>query len=60
MIGTLFLRSYERGERIYTAMQARGFEGRKAANGISGLGWRDVFFITAIPAYFLTIRLILR
>jgi cobalt/nickel transport system permease protein len=28
MVGTLFLRSYERSERIYAAMQARGFEGQ--------------------------------
>jgi cobalt/nickel transport system permease protein len=28
MVGTLFLRSYERGERVYAAMVARGFEGR--------------------------------
>jgi cobalt/nickel transport system permease protein len=27
MIGTLFIRSYERGERIYVAMLARGFDG---------------------------------
>jgi cobalt/nickel transport system permease protein len=26
MVGSLFLRSYERSERIYAAMQARGFE----------------------------------
>ncbi len=28
MIGTLFIRSYERGERVYAAMVARGFDGR--------------------------------
>ena len=28
MIGTLFIRSYERGERVYAAMTARGFDGR--------------------------------
>jgi len=28
MIGTLFIRSYERGERVYAAMLARGFSGR--------------------------------
>ena len=28
MIGTLFIRSYERGERIYAAMMARGFDGQ--------------------------------
>lgn len=27
MIGTLFLRSYERGERVYLAMLSRGFQG---------------------------------
>ena len=27
MIGTLFIRSYERGERVYAAMMARGFNG---------------------------------
>jgi cobalt/nickel transport system permease protein len=28
MVGTLFIRSYERGERVYAAMVARGFDGR--------------------------------
>ncbi|MFC2015116.1 cobalt ECF transporter T component CbiQ [Chloroflexota bacterium] len=28
MIGTLFIRSYERGERVYAAMTARGFDGQ--------------------------------
>ena len=28
MVGSLFLRSYERSERIYGAMQARGFDGQ--------------------------------
>jgi cobalt/nickel transport system permease protein len=28
MVGSLFLRAYERSERIYAAMQARGFEGQ--------------------------------
>lgn len=28
MVGSLFLRSYERSERIYAAMQARGYTGR--------------------------------
>ena len=27
LVGSLFLRSYERSERIYGAMQARGFDG---------------------------------
>ncbi len=28
MIGTLFIRSYEKGERVYAAMLARGFDGQ--------------------------------
>jgi cobalt/nickel transport system permease protein len=28
MIGTLFIRSYERGERVYASMVARGFDGQ--------------------------------
>jgi len=28
MVGTLFIRSYERGERVYAAMAARGFDGQ--------------------------------
>jgi cobalt/nickel transport system permease protein len=28
MIGALFVRSYERGERVYAAMLSRGYDGR--------------------------------
>jgi cobalt/nickel transport system permease protein len=28
MVGTLFIRSYERGERVYAAMLSRGFDGQ--------------------------------
>ena len=47
MIGTLFIRSYERSERVYTAMVARGFDGQarvldtlrfKKADALFGLG----------------------
>jgi cobalt/nickel transport system permease protein len=31
MIGTLFLRTYERAERVYHAMQARGYQGQAQA-----------------------------
>ncbi|MCX6004756.1 MAG: cobalt ECF transporter T component CbiQ [Chloroflexi bacterium] len=31
MIGTLFIRSYERGERVYVAMLARGYNGEVSA-----------------------------
>jgi len=42
MVGSLFLRSYERSERIYAAMQARGFDGtfrHLAARPIGPRAW---------------------
>jgi cobalt/nickel transport system permease protein len=44
MIGTLFIRSYERGERVYAAMMARGFDGQTRT--LESLNFRqlDVFF----------------
>ncbi|HET8778123.1 MAG TPA: cobalt ECF transporter T component CbiQ [Candidatus Limnocylindria bacterium] len=42
MVGSLFLRSYERSERIYAAMQSRGFDGsfrHLASQRISRSAW---------------------
>jgi cobalt/nickel transport system permease protein len=44
MIGTLFIRSYERAERVYAAMLARGFEGRVKASSRLRLRPADVHF----------------
>jgi cobalt/nickel transport system permease protein len=51
-VGALFLRAYERGERVYLAMLARGFAGRmptawQAAGAASGREW---VFGSAVPA----------
>lgn len=50
MLGTLFLRSYERAERIYAAMLARGFQGpRRPVTALSfargDLYFAAVFFV---------------
>jgi len=47
MVGTLFIRSYERGERVYGAMVARGFEGQ--IRTLSRLQFRtaDLYFTVA-------------
>ncbi len=44
MIGTLFIRSYERGERVYAAMLSRGFDGEMRT--LSGTAFRaaDAYF----------------
>jgi cobalt/nickel transport system permease protein len=53
MIGTLFIRSYERGERVYAAMVSRGYEGQ--VNGIDTLAFArlDACFAT-VAVLFLT------
>ncbi|MBA7603783.1 Energy-coupling factor transporter transmembrane protein EcfT [subsurface metagenome] len=44
MIGTLFIRSYERGERVYAAMMARGFDGQTRTLEKPSFSQRDAFF----------------
>ena len=45
MIGSLFIRSYERAERIYIAMQSRGYSGTVNTLDTSVLTRQDVIFI---------------
>lgn len=44
MVGTLFLRSYERGERVYVAMLARGFDGKTLTLSNLHLARQDFYF----------------
>lgn len=48
MIGTLFIRSYERGERVYVAMISRGFDGHSRTLGRLHFDRLDTYFITTI------------
>ena len=58
MIGTLFLRSYERGERVYLAMLARGFQGQMPLSEHARLRAADYGSLFAVVAVFLGIRMI--
>lgn len=51
MIGSLFLRTYDRSERVYAAMQARGYDGEPRF--LWGRGWRavEVVLSVALVAY---------
>lgn len=40
MVGSLFLRSYERSERVYAAMLARGYQGQPLRPDAPPPGWR--------------------
>ena len=44
MIGTLFIRSYERGERVYGAMLSRGFDGEVRTLKALKFGRNDIYF----------------
>ncbi len=63
MVGSLFLRSYERSERVYGAMQARGFDGEFRSMGGRGLTATDwtafVVVAAAIAALALAGQLVL-
>jgi cobalt/nickel transport system permease protein len=56
MIGALFLRSYERGERVYLAMLARGFDGALPGPATSILRASDCAFFVATTALFMLLR----
>jgi len=47
MIATLFIRSYERGERVYLAMISRGYSGTVKSSSKMKIGLKDWFFAVA-------------
>jgi len=60
MVGSLFLRSYERSERVYAAMLARGYSGQIKARIAAPLSWRSIG-LGAIPVLiFLAIQVMAR
>ena len=46
MMGALFIRTYERGERVYQAMLARGYQGIPPVEKVPKGGRRDVVALT--------------
>lgn len=46
MIGSLFIRTYERGERVYQAMLSRGYQGIPPLEKVPSGGRRDVVALT--------------
>jgi cobalt/nickel transport system permease protein len=49
MIGTLFLRSFHRGERVYMAMLSRGYHGTMPETKVRRLGLREALFLSLTP-----------
>ncbi|MBE0447899.1 MAG: cobalt ECF transporter T component CbiQ [Actinobacteria bacterium] len=55
MVGSLFIRSFERAERVYAAMLARGYDGAIRTLDTLTLTWRDGLFSALFFTVFLTI-----
>jgi len=60
MIGSLFLRSYERSERIHAAMLSRGFDGAIRTLSSRELGRGDSLVVAAFLIYLLAVLLLSR
>jgi cobalt/nickel transport system permease protein len=58
MLGLLFIRSYERAERVYTAMLSRGFNGTVRTLNESKIKTADVVFSSVIFIYLTAARMI--
>jgi cobalt/nickel transport system permease protein len=56
MVGSLFLRSLARSERVYVAMQARGYSGELRSLERFALTTRDVIVVAVTVAALLTIQ----
>lgn len=57
-IGSLFIRSYERGERVYLAMASRGYDGTARGFDDAKLSTKDVVFAGGIVLTALAVRLL--
>ena len=49
MIGTLFLRSFHRAERVYFAMLSRGYHGAMPGVSLERFGTGEFLFLTIVP-----------
>lgn len=56
MIGHLLLKSWERAERVHTAMLARGFQGTFHLQRNTGFGLHELFFVISWTAVFAILR----
>ncbi|HEY4606485.1 MAG TPA: cobalt ECF transporter T component CbiQ [Acidimicrobiia bacterium] len=57
-LGSLFIRSYERGERVHRAMVARGFDGRMPVYGVRRATLREWVAGLSVPAIVMLLALL--
>lgn len=56
LVGNLFIRSYDRGERVYLAMGSRGFNGRIRTLDDYSFKYNDIFFGFGLALLLVIIR----
>ncbi|MCL2149624.1 MAG: cobalt ECF transporter T component CbiQ [Dehalococcoidia bacterium] len=57
MAGSLFIRSYDRAERVYGAMLLRGYDGTHRSLNSLRVGWADVLMVMAMTVLAVSISL---
>jgi cobalt/nickel transport system permease protein len=60
MAGTLFLRSFERADRIYAAMLSRGYDGEVRTLGLPALRTRDILIVLFFALLLAAIQILAR
>ena len=60
MIGTVFVRSYERAERVYCAMKMRGYQGTYPSSPLSSWKGLEAFALCLVVMVFLAFRIVSR
>ncbi len=56
ILAALFIRSYERAERIFSAMQARGFSSGAAGVQLLHFEWGDLIFVSGSVVLLMAVR----
>jgi cobalt/nickel transport system permease protein len=59
MVGTLFIRSYERGERVYAAMVSRGYDGKIEVLDSLSFSRSDVLFVSVTLPYIACVSVVI-
>jgi cobalt/nickel transport system permease protein len=60
LVGNLFVRSYERAERVYGAMHLRGYNGQIPTSAFSPLPFHERFVLAFMILILITVRLLLQ
>ena len=58
LVGTLLLRSWQRAERVHSAMLARGFDGRFHTRRQTSFALRECLFVAGWSLFLITLRVV--